>query len=67
MVYVNSKGTIVDDECIIIRSANVNPRFMEGIRDTEIAMEAYQPHYTWTVCVKQLILGHAYDEYLILT
>jgi phospholipase D1/2 len=42
MVYVNSKGMIVDDEYIIIRSANVNQRSMEGIRDTEIAMEAYQ-------------------------
>jgi hypothetical protein len=38
----------VDDECIIIRSANVNLRSMEGIRDTEIVMEAYQSHYTWT-------------------
>jgi phospholipase D1/2 len=48
MVYVNSKGMIVDDEYIINGSANVNKRSMEGIRDTEIAMQAYQSQYTWT-------------------
>jgi hypothetical protein len=48
MVYVHSKGMIVDDEYVIIGSANVNQRSMEGIRDTEIAMGAYQPQYTWT-------------------
>ncbi|GJM91275.1 hypothetical protein PR202_ga07636 [Eleusine coracana subsp. coracana] len=47
MVYVHSKGMIVDDEYVIIGSANVNQRSMEGIRDTEIAMGAYQPQYTW--------------------
>jgi len=38
---------IVDDEYVIIGSANINQRSMEGIRDTEIAMGAYQPQYTW--------------------
>ncbi|KAL6642797.1 hypothetical protein ACP70R_020978 [Stipagrostis hirtigluma subsp. patula] len=47
MVYVHSKGMIVDDEYVIIGSANINQRSMEGIRDTEIAMGAYQPQYTW--------------------
>ncbi|KAM0926645.1 hypothetical protein ACQ4PT_003646 [Festuca glaucescens] len=47
MVYVHSKGMIVDDEYVIIGSANINQRSMEGTRDTEIAMGAYQPHYTW--------------------
>ncbi|WOL00121.1 hypothetical protein Cni_G08834 [Canna indica] len=47
MVYVHSKGMIVDDEYIIIGSANINQRSLEGTRDTEIAMGAYQPEHTW--------------------
>ncbi|KAL1065894.1 hypothetical protein V6Z11_D12G027900 [Gossypium hirsutum] len=47
MVYVHAKGMIVDDEYIIMGSANINQRSLEGSRDTEIAMGAYQPHYTW--------------------
>ncbi|XP_059650190.1 phospholipase D beta 1-like [Cornus florida] len=47
MIYVHSKGMIVDDEFVILGSANINQRSMEGTRDTEIAMGAYQPHYTW--------------------
>nr|GEW29429.1 phospholipase D gamma 1-like [Tanacetum cinerariifolium] len=47
MIYVHSKGMIVDDEYVIIGSANINQRSMEGTRDTEIAMGAYQPHNTW--------------------
>ena len=47
MIYVHSKGMIADDEFVIIGSANINQRSMEGSRDTEIAMGAYQPHYKW--------------------
>lgn len=47
MIYVHSKGMVVDDEYVIIGSANINQRSMEGTRDTEIAMGAYQPHHTW--------------------
>lgn len=47
MIYVHSKGMIVDDEYLIIGSANINQRSLEGTRDTEIAMGAYQPHHTW--------------------
>ncbi|KAL3634928.1 hypothetical protein CASFOL_021982 [Castilleja foliolosa] len=47
MVYVHSKGMIVDDTYVILGSANINERSMAGSRDTEIAMGAYQPHYTW--------------------
>ena len=47
MVYVHSKGMIVDDEYVILSSANINERSMAGSRDTEIAMGAYQPHHTW--------------------
>ncbi|KAL1818583.1 phospholipase D beta 1 [Daucus carota subsp. sativus] len=47
MIYVHSKGMIVDDEYIIMGSANINQRSLEGTRDTEIAMGAYQPYHTW--------------------
>nr|GMD65023.1 phospholipase D gamma 1-like [Ipomoea batatas] len=47
MIYVHSKGMIVDDEYVILGSANINQRSLEGTRDTEIAMGAYQPQHTW--------------------
>ncbi|KAE9606609.1 putative phospholipase D [Lupinus albus] len=48
MIYVHAKGMIVDDEYVIVGSANINQRSMAGTKDTEIAMGAYQPHYTWS-------------------
>ncbi|KAI3861122.1 hypothetical protein MKX03_003162 [Papaver bracteatum] len=47
MIYVHAKGMIVDDEYVIMGSANINQRSLDGSRDTEIAMGAYQPHYKW--------------------
>ncbi|KAJ0968817.1 hypothetical protein J5N97_021694 [Dioscorea zingiberensis] len=47
MIYVHSKGMIVDDEYVIVGSANINQRSLEGTRDSEIAMGAYQPEHTW--------------------
>lgn len=47
MIYVHAKGMIVDDEYVIMGSANINERSLEGTRDTEIAMGSYQPHHTW--------------------
>lgn len=47
MIYVHAKGMIVDDEYVIMGSANINQRSLDGSRDTEIAMGAYQPHHTW--------------------
>ncbi|KAL4582777.1 hypothetical protein LXL04_007336 [Taraxacum kok-saghyz] len=49
MIYVHSKGMIVDDEYIIMGSANINQRSLAGTKDTEIAMGSYQPHHTWAV------------------
>uniref|UniRef100_A0A1D1YBW3 phospholipase D n=1 Tax=Anthurium amnicola TaxID=1678845 RepID=A0A1D1YBW3_9ARAE len=49
MIYVHAKGMIVDDEYVIVGSANINQRSLDGSRDTEIAMGAYQPHHTWAV------------------
>ncbi|KAI3737578.1 hypothetical protein L2E82_27585 [Cichorium intybus] len=48
MIYVHAKMMIVDDEYIIIGSANINQRSMDGARDTEIAMGAYQPFHLST-------------------
>ncbi|KAM3262725.1 hypothetical protein ACQJBY_053074 [Aegilops geniculata] len=45
MIYVHSKMMIVDDEYIIVGSANINQRSMDGGRDSEIAMGAFQPHH----------------------
>lgn len=45
MIYVHSKLMIVDDEYILIGSANVNQRSMDGKRDTEIAIGCYQPEH----------------------
>ncbi|KAL3632948.1 Phospholipase D alpha 4 [Castilleja foliolosa] len=42
MVYVHSKLMIVDDAYLLIGSANVNQRSMDGQRDTEIAIGCYQ-------------------------
>lgn len=47
MIYVHSKGMIVDDEYVLVGSANINQRSLDGSRDTEIAVGAYQPTYTW--------------------
>ncbi|OIV98260.1 hypothetical protein TanjilG_14849 [Lupinus angustifolius] len=48
MIYVHAKMMIVDDEYIIIGSANINQRSMDGARDTEIAMGGYQPNHLAT-------------------
>lgn len=46
MVYVHSKMMIIDDEYIIVGSANINQRSMGANRDTEIAVGAYQTEQT---------------------
>ncbi|KAK2392140.1 phospholipase D alpha [Trifolium repens] len=45
MIYVHAKMMIVDDEYIIIGSANINQRSMDGARDSEIAIGAFQPNH----------------------
>jgi phospholipase D1/2 len=44
-IYVHSKMMIVDDEYIILGSANINERSMAGDRDSEICVGGYQPHH----------------------
>ncbi|XP_058781012.1 phospholipase D alpha 1-like [Vicia villosa] len=48
MIYVHAKMMIVDDEYIIIGSANINQRSMDGARDSEIAIGAFQPGHIAT-------------------
>ncbi|XP_071551943.1 uncharacterized protein [Panulirus ornatus] len=43
MIYVHSKMMIVDDDYIIVGSANINQRSMGGTRDSEIAVGSFQP------------------------
>lgn len=43
MILMWSFSSAVDDEYIIIGSANINQRSMDGARDSETAMGAYQP------------------------
>merc|ERR1712226_1244151 len=44
-IYVHSKLMIIDDEYIILGSANINERSMAGNRDSEICVESWQPAY----------------------
>jgi hypothetical protein len=46
MIYVHSKMMIVDDEYIVVGSANINQRSLDGTRDSEIAIGAFQEGHT---------------------
>lgn len=59
-VYVHSKLLIVDDQRVIVGSANINDRSMHGTRDSEICFYIRQEHH---VHVKS-ILG---DEYFFVS
>mmetsp|Transcript_40049 Transcript_40049/g.63321 ORF Transcript_40049/g.63321 Transcript_40049/m.63321 type:complete len:831 (-) Transcript_40049:151-2643(-) len=47
-IYVHSKLMIVDDEYVIVGSANINQRSLQGDRDTELAIGAHQPNYGYS-------------------
>lgn len=44
LVYVHSKLMIVDDDTVIIGSANINDRSMNGTRDSEMAVMVEDAH-----------------------
>lgn len=48
MIYIHSKFAIFDDTVAIIGSANINSRSLDGSRDTEIAIAAWQPEHVAT-------------------
>ena len=58
MVYVHSKGMIVDDEYVIVGSANINQRSLAGSRDTELAVGAYQPGHAGTRRPRGKVFGY---------
>ena len=45
-IYVHSKLMVVDDDYIVIGSANINQRSMAGERDTEVCVGAFQPDHS---------------------
>uniref|UniRef100_A0A6A7G2J4 phospholipase D n=3 Tax=Hirondellea gigas TaxID=1518452 RepID=A0A6A7G2J4_9CRUS len=57
MIYVHSKMAIMDDEYIIIGSANINERSMNGNRDTEMAIGAFETAHTKETSEGELIQG----------
>ncbi|CAH0475723.1 unnamed protein product [Peronospora belbahrii] len=44
-IYIHSKLMIADDRCVIIGSANINDRSMNGDRDSEIALVVEDMQY----------------------
>lgn len=54
MIYVHSKMMIVDDNWIIIGSANLNERSMSGDRDTEICVGMWPTDNDDDDCIKQI-------------
>ncbi|KAK1316627.1 Phospholipase D alpha 1 [Acorus calamus] len=60
LIYVHAKLMIVDDEYVIVGSANLNQRSLEGDRDTEIAHGSYQPMHVNGPSGNARGLVHAY-------
>lgn len=50
----------MDDEYIIMGSANLNQRSMDGARDTEIAQGSYQPHHINSQDGRHRARGHIF-------
>jgi phospholipase D1/2 len=46
MIYVHSKLMVVDDEYVVVGSANINQRSLDGSRDSEICIGAFQNGHT---------------------
>ncbi len=45
MIYVHSKLMIVDDSYLLVGSANVNQRSLDGDRDSELAIGVSQVNF----------------------
>ena len=48
LIYVHSKMVMVDDEIVLIGSANINQRSLDGARDSEIVLGSWQPSHLAT-------------------
>jgi phospholipase D1/2 len=54
MIYVHSKFMIIDDQYVIVGSANCNERSMAGNRDTEICVGMWPDHGQEDACKKEV-------------
>lgn len=62
MIYIHSKFAIFDDTVAIIGSANINSRSLDGSRDTEIAVMAWQPEHVATGSIGYSSIGRQEDS-----
>lgn len=62
MIYIHSKFAIFDDTVAIIGSANINSRSMDGSRDTEIAIMAWEPEHVATGSIGYSEVGKQEDS-----
>jgi hypothetical protein len=58
VVMLRSKLMIVDDEYIVVGSANINQRSLDGTRDSEICIGAHQPAHSMASTTEPLPRGH---------
>lgn len=63
MIYLHSKFAIFDDTVAIIGSANINSRSLDGSRDTEIAIMAWQEEHVATGSIGFSDTGRQEDSY----
>lgn len=61
MLYNHSKFAVFDDTVAIIGSANINSRSLDGSRDTEIAVMAWQPEHVATGSIGYSDIGRRED------
>jgi phospholipase D1/2 len=54
---LRSKLMIVDDEYIVVGSANINQRSLDGTRDSEICIGAHQPAHSMASTTEPLPRG----------
>lgn len=47
-IYQHAKLFISDDEVVVTGSSNLNERSLSGVRDSEMAISAFQPEHTWS-------------------
>ena len=59
-IYIHSKLMIVDDEYLLLGSANINERSMNGKRDSEIAGGLWQPDFVTKVVHGKVVLPKGY-------
>lgn len=63
MIYLHSKFAIFDDAVAIIGSANINSRSLDGSRDTEIAIMAWEEEHLASGSIGFSDVGRAEDSY----